>query len=118
MYVITRAGASELTRVADYTYADPPASSSGSGASIPPIPPPGCTVPRLTGLTAVVAERRIGAAGCGVGTRRTRVSRQRPEHVLAQSPRAGAKVAKGRKVSFTLSRVARGHDDGKRRGIG
>jgi tol-pal system beta propeller repeat protein TolB len=73
-------------------------------ASPPPPPPPApCFVPRVVGLRLTPAKQRIGRAGCTVGRIRKRHSK-RVGRVLAQSPRAGTKLAQGGRVNLVVGR--------------
>ena len=69
----------------------------------PPPPPARCIVPRVIGLRLAVARKRIGRANCRVGrVRRTRS--RRVGRVLAQSPRAGRRLARGARVNLVVGR--------------
>jgi len=74
----------------------------------PPPPPPAkplCTVPHLVGLALARAKTSIRKHHCRVGkiTRKTASPRKR-NHVLAQSPRPGRRLANGHKVNLTVGK--------------
>ena len=71
----------------------------------PPAPPVQCKVPKVGGLLLRTARTRIVKANCRVGrVRRARSRRALVGRVLAQSPRAGARRAKGTKVNLVVGR--------------
>ena len=79
----------------------------------PPTPKKaGCKVPRVVGKKLVTARRMIVRAKCKVGrVRRARSSRARGR-VLSQSPRAGARRARGARVHLLRQpRAARSDPD-------
>src|SRR5919198_2505955 len=75
--------------------------------SPPPPPPaptaPSCRVPRVVGLRLATARQRIRRASCAVGRVRKKHSK-RVGRVLAQSPRAGAKLPQGGRVNLVVGR--------------
>jgi lysophospholipase L1-like esterase len=73
-----------------------------------PSTPPSCSVPRVTGKVVAVARRMILRAHCAVGkVTYRRSNRARKGIVLAQGPKAGARLATGALVSLTVSRGRR-----------
>jgi hypothetical protein len=93
------------------------APGSGGGGSLTPIltpilthfvrydpPPGGCVVPRLRGLSAAAARRRLLAARCALGkvTVARRYRHARRLVVAAQGVRPGRQVGRGTKVALTL----------------
>jgi hypothetical protein len=67
-----------------------------------------CVVPNVRGRTLVRAKARIRRAGCKTGSiRRSFSSSVRRGRVVSQTPRAGARVRRGAKVSLVLSKGAR-----------
>jgi Tol biopolymer transport system component len=77
-------------------------------ASPPPPPPPPpstptCRVPGVVGLRLAIARQRIRRANCSVGRIRKKRSK-RIGRVLAQSPRAGTKLANGGRVNLVVGR--------------
>ena len=63
-----------------------------------------CRVPNVRGRTAAQARAAIRRAGCRVGTVRRRKSAAAANgRVISQSPRAGARVARGTRVNLVLS---------------
>jgi hypothetical protein len=71
-----------------------------------PPPPPRCVVPKVVGLKLAAARKRITRARCRVGKiRRVHVTvRRRVGRVVAQSPRAGRRVAAGTLVKLSVGR--------------
>jgi len=70
----------------------------------PPLRPP-CSVPRVVGLTLAKARTRIRAHHCRTGKiKRKAASRKKRNHVLAQSPRPGRRLANGARVNLTVGR--------------
>jgi hypothetical protein len=70
----------------------------------PPSPPARCKVPNVVGKTLTTARRLIAGGRCRVGrVRRARSARARGR-VLSQSPRAGARRARGSRVNLVVSR--------------
>jgi len=74
----------------------------------PPLPPPPphpvkCHVPRVVGLRLGQARLKIRRGRCGVGSIR-RVQSPRVGRVLRQTPRAGARRARGFPVNLTVGR--------------
>lgn len=92
-----------------YTFAcDPHASFMHGTFGVDRAPPKpkraACTVPKVVGKTLSTARRLIARARCSVGrVRRARSARARGR-VLGQSPRAGAKRARGARVNLVVSR--------------
>jgi chitodextrinase len=69
---------------------------------------PVCTVPRLRGLTLVVAKRTLAKKGCSLGrVTRAYSKRVRRGRVLQQRPRPGLRLRRGAKVAVVLSRGRR-----------
>ncbi|HEY6584018.1 MAG TPA: PASTA domain-containing protein [Gaiellaceae bacterium] len=67
-----------------------------------------CVVPNVRGRTLARAKARIRRAGCKTGSvRRSFSSSVRRGRVVSQTPRAGARVRRGAKVSLVLSKGAR-----------
>ena len=70
--------------------------------------PTACAVPRLRGLTLVVAKRTLAKRGCAIGrvtrVRSRRVARGR---VVAQRPAPGLRLRVGARISVVLSRGRR-----------
>jgi hypothetical protein len=65
----------------------------------------GCAVPKLVGKKLKAAKTRLKAAGCKLGTvRKVRGPRRKAGKVLKQSPRPGAVLAPGSKVSVKVGR--------------
>jgi hypothetical protein len=120
------------TRIASFAYPEctgrPPPPPPPPGPPPPPAPPPGpppppspppwapppppielsCAVPRVVGLTLGRAKARIRRAHCRVGkiTRKASSARKK-DRVLAQSPRAGRKLANGARVGLTVGKGPR-----------
>jgi hypothetical protein len=69
----------------------------------PPPPAPRCVVPRVIGMRLPRARTRIRRARCAVG-RVTRRRSGRVGRVLAQRPRAGARLRLGGKVNLVVGR--------------
>jgi hypothetical protein len=74
----------------------------------PPPPKPRCSVPRVVGLTLAKAKAKIRKSHCRTGklSRKVSVKRKRGK-VLAQSPRAGRKLANGHRVNLVVGRGRR-----------
>ena len=71
----------------------------------PPPSPRRCVVPRAVGLRLPAAKRKIVRARCRVGRVTKAVSSVRKRgRVVAQSPRAGRRFARGRKVNLKVGR--------------
>jgi hypothetical protein len=69
---------------------------------------PVCTVPRLRGLTLVVAKRTLAKKGCALGrVTRAYSKRVRRGRVLQQRPGPGLRLRRGAKVAVVLSRGRR-----------
>ncbi len=87
----------------------PPPPPPSPQASPPPrtAQAPRCRIPNVKGRMLRGARRAIVRAGCRVGTVRSRYSKARKGRVISQAPRAGRRVRRGSRVSFTLSRGAR-----------
>jgi len=66
-----------------------------------------CRVPRVVGLRLATARTRIRRANCRVGRVRQRRSMRARGRVVAQSPRPGARRARGARVHLTVSRGRR-----------
>jgi hypothetical protein len=67
--------------------------------------PPTCKVPRVLGRTLAGARRLIAAALCRIRRLTYAYSKRVPrQHVLAQHPSAGARVARGTPVDLVVSR--------------
>jgi hypothetical protein len=73
----------------------------------PPAPPRTCRVPRVVGRTLGAARTAIRRAGCTTGRVRRARSRRAKGKVLSQSPRPGARVARGTRVKLTVSQGRR-----------
>jgi hypothetical protein len=72
-----------------------------------PKAPPRCVVPRVTGKTVAAARKAIKARRCRVGSIQSRNSRLAARgRVIAQTPRAGRRVAIGTRVSIVVSKGA------------
>jgi thermitase len=70
--------------------------------------PPECMVPRLRGLTLIVAKRALVKKGCALGRiSRTYSRRVRRGRIVAQRPRPGLRLRRGAKVAVQLSRGRR-----------
>jgi hypothetical protein len=93
----------------------PPATTSGgqtttgartsTSAPSPATPPPTCRVPRVLGKTLAGARRLIAAGLCRTRHITSAYSKRVPrQHVLAQHPSAGARVARGTPVDLVVSR--------------
>jgi subtilisin-like proprotein convertase family protein len=63
-----------------------------------------CRVPRVVGRKLPAARTAIRRAGCRVGRVRYARSRKARGRVLRQTPRAGARRARGARVNLTVSR--------------
>ena len=72
----------------------------------PPAPPPTvkCVVPRVVGLRLAAAKTRIRRRHCRLGRVRTRRSAKRRGIVVAQSPKAGRRIARGSRVNLVVGR--------------
>ena len=70
-------------------------------------PTPRCRVPRVVGLRLATARTRIRRANCRVGRVRLQHSTRARGRVVAQSPRPGARRARGTRVHLTVSRGRR-----------
>ena len=71
----------------------------------PPPPPPPCVVPHVVGRTLSTAKNKIHDARCRTGRiTRKHTSRKKRNHVLAQSPRPGRRLAFGGRVKLTVGR--------------
>jgi hypothetical protein len=71
-------------------------------------PAPSCVVPNVKGKSLAIAKRRIVAAHCRTGTVTRAKSKTVPKgRVIAQSPKAGKKLASGSKVRLVVSRGKR-----------
>ena len=69
---------------------------------------PVCTVPRLRGLTLVVAKRTLVKRGCALGrVTRAYSKRVRRGRALQQRPGPGLRLRRGAKVAVVLSRGRR-----------
>jgi glucose/arabinose dehydrogenase len=66
-----------------------------------------CRVPRVVGLRLATARSRIRRAHCRVGRVRQQRSSRARGRVVAQSPRPGARRARGSRVHLTVSRGRR-----------
>jgi len=65
--------------------------------------PPGCKVPRVLGLSLAKAKVKLILANCKLGrVSRTVSTRKQKGKVVAERPKAGAKLKKGAKVNLTL----------------
>ena len=99
--------------------AAPPASGSGSHGGSAPGGGPGsasgggsgtgsgggvvCTVPKLLTTSLATAKKRLSKAHCATGkVKKKRAPRHARLIVVAQSPKAGRKLARGTKVKLTL----------------
>jgi beta-lactam-binding protein with PASTA domain len=80
------------------TMPPPPATTSRTASAAGRV-----TVPRLVGLTAVAAIRRLQRLGL-TGTARNVFSSKQPNHVVAQAPEASRELAKGASVTLTVSK--------------
>lgn len=70
----------------------------------PPVKPP-CKVPHVVGLTLAKAKTRISRAHCRTGKIKHKAApRKKKNHVLAQSPRPGRRLANGARVNLTVGR--------------
>jgi glucose/arabinose dehydrogenase len=90
----------------------PPPPASPSPPSPPPASPPAlglgaCRVPRVIGLRAAAARKRVRRTNCRVGKLRYRRSSRPRGRVLTQAPRPGVRRPRGARVSFTVSRGRR-----------
>jgi Ca2+-binding RTX toxin-like protein len=63
-----------------------------------------CVVPKLKGLAQRAAERKLVAAGCKVKVKRARSRTVARGRVVKASSKAGSRVAKGTRVTITVSR--------------
>jgi hypothetical protein len=76
----------------------------------PPPPPVRCVVPKVVGKKLPAARKAIVRAHCRVGKVRKKFSRRvKKGRVLAQSPKAGKRLAKNAKVNLVVSRGRRAH---------
>ena len=65
-------------------------------------------MPRVVGLTLTRAKAKIRTAHCRTGKITRKVSSQRKKnHVLAQSPRPGRRLANGARVRLTVGKGPR-----------
>jgi len=80
----------------------PPAAPPPAPAALTPAPT--CLVPRLVGRPLRTARVRIRRAGCAVGRVRYSRSTRRRDRVVAQRPRAGARLTRGTRISLVVSR--------------
>ncbi len=78
--------------------------TTAAPAPPPPAPPAQCRVPRVIGIRLVTARSRIRKANCRVGRVRRARARRHVGRVVAQSPAAGARLAKGAKVNLVVGR--------------
>lgn len=68
-----------------------------------------CVVPNVRGKSLLSAKARIRRGGCVTGSIRRAYSRSiRRGRVIAQTPRAGARLRRGAKVNLVLSRGRKG----------
>ncbi|HEX8647421.1 MAG TPA: PASTA domain-containing protein [Thermoleophilaceae bacterium] len=63
-----------------------------------------CVVPKLKGLAQRAAERKLAAAGCKAKVKRARSRTVARGRVIKASRKAGSRVAKGTRVTITVSR--------------
>jgi PASTA domain-containing protein/copper binding plastocyanin/azurin family protein len=75
----------------------------GSAQPPPPPPPPKCKVPKVVGKKMPAARRMIVRAHCRVGRVRRAKSAKARGRVVGQSPRWGAKRARGARVNLVVS---------------
>jgi hypothetical protein len=66
-----------------------------------------CRVPRVVGRRLAAARTRIRKANCAVGRVRSRYARRARGIVIAQTPRAGTRKARGARVHLVVSRGRR-----------
>jgi extracellular elastinolytic metalloproteinase len=92
----------------------PPPPSPPASPPPPPAPPtakktpPKCVVPSVKGKKLAAAKKAIKARRCRVGSIRAKSSRLAAKgRVIAQSPRAGRRVALGTRVNLVVSKGAR-----------
>jgi hypothetical protein len=90
---------------------DYPADRGCSGASdaneVDSTPLPACRVPRVVGKTLAAARIALRRAGCSVGHLRYVRARVPRGRVTAQAPHAGRRLARGARVTLTVSRGRR-----------
>jgi extracellular elastinolytic metalloproteinase len=108
-------GAANIAGPAAATPPPPPAPPAPQPTPPPPAPkpkpkrkaPPRCTVPSVAGKTLAAARKAIRARRCRVGSIRSANSRLAAKgRVLAQTPRAGRRVAVGTRVNLVISKGA------------
>jgi|GEM_PF-1555432 len=74
------------------------------GGEPEPTPPKVVTVPKLAGTTLDKAEASLAKAGLTVGAVEKReTGKAKPGTVIAQTPKAGAKLARGKKVRLVVA---------------
>jgi hypothetical protein len=89
--------ADETTSISLWATSSTTAASGGGGAT--------CTVPNVRGHTLAAAKVAIRRAGCSLGAvKRHLSSKHNRGRVLAQSPRAGSRHARGTKVNLTVGK--------------
>jgi hypothetical protein len=74
----------------------------------PPLVPPRCVVPKVTGKTLAKARRLVAPRHCRVGSvRHVRSTRKRKGRVVRQSPAPGRRLAAGARVNLWLGKGPR-----------
>jgi hypothetical protein len=79
-----------------------PGTTSGTQRA-PAAATPRCVVPKLKGRTLAAAKRALKRAGCRAGKVSKRRSRKHAGTVLAQSKRAGRRLARGTRVRLVVA---------------
>lgn len=95
---------SATTRIVKQAATTTTTSTSTTTTTAPAPGPAARPVPRVTGATSAVATARLRAAGYRVRTTLARSRTVRKGRVIAQSPRAGTRLARGRTVTLVVSR--------------
>jgi hypothetical protein len=102
--VTTPGGTSAPVAGDRFTYAAP--AGPQTVITPPPAPaPPTCTVPGVVGMHLEKVRKRVLGAGCRLGTvKKAKGATAKTGRVVRQSPKPGAQVAAGTRVSVKLGR--------------